>query len=346
MNKFDITEFDEEKVSEKDLRIYYDFFTEILKEFRPDDPTRPYDKFKKQILNYSDSYKIKRWVIWEDEIIIAYIIMYVQLEGENRHITDVDIFVRKEWRSKGIAKILLKKLYDETLKENCTMMEFSTFSTVHSGTEFLKIIGAKLGSTEHVNQLKLEDIDMVLMDKWIERAKERASDYELELWKNEYPEDKIDSFVKLYNDFWNSVPLDDLEYKHENISAKWLKNGLEASIKRGWEDWIMVARHKPTNVLAGFTHVVYTGFIKELINQDDTGVAKEHRNKGLGRLLKASMIKLIKEEMSEIKFVRSENAVSNKTMLNINFEMGFKPYYSEAYWQIKVQKVKEYLEKR
>jgi len=89
--------------------------------------------------------------------------------------------------------------------------------------------------------------------------------------------------------------------------------------------------------------MIYTGFNKELINQDDTGVAKEYRNKGLGRWLKAVMIKLIIKELLEIKTVRSENAVSNKPMLNINFEMGFKTYYSESYWQIKVEKVKSTL---
>ena len=344
MKENKIERFDEQKANEKELQAYYDFFSEILKEAHPDDPPRPYEKFKKQILNYSDSTKINRWVIWENGVIISYAIMYLQLEGENLDQTDVDIFVRKKWRRKGTGMILLRKLYEESINENCSIMNFSTLSTMPSGIAFLQKINARLGSTEHINQLKIEDIDMDLMNEWIKKVKERASNYELELWRDGFPDDKIASFVKLYNDFWNSVPLDDLEYKPENISSQKLKNGMDANVRKGWKSWLLVAIHKTTKEPVGFTHMIYTGFNKELINQDDTGVAQEYRNKGLGRWLKAVMIKLIIKELLEIKTVRSENAVSNKPMLNINFEMGFKPYYSESYWQIKVEKIKKYLD--
>ena len=128
MKKHEIVKFNEQKASESDLKAYYDFFSEILKEAHPNDPPRPYQKFKKQILNYSDSMRINRWIIWENGVIIAYVIMYIHLEGENMDQTDVDIFVRKKWRRKGIGMILLGKLYEETINENCTIMNFSTLS--------------------------------------------------------------------------------------------------------------------------------------------------------------------------------------------------------------------------
>ena len=343
MKNYKTDRFDAQKATESELKAYYDFFMKILEEARPDDPKRPYEKFKKQILNHSESVTVKRWVIREDELITAYIILYFQKEGENKHVTEGDIFVLPELRRKGIGTFLLKKMYEEATKENCTMIDFSEFSTCSSGSEFLKEIGAKLGCTEHINQLKIADIDMKLMDEWIAKANERAEDYELEFWQNEIPEERMDSFLKLYNDFWNSVPLDDLEYEYEELSAERMRNGIKATVKKGWQIRTITAIHKPTQTPAGFTQTIFTGFNNEMLNQDDTGVAKEHRNKGLGRLLKAAMIKKIKEEMPSIKMIRSENAASNKPMLNINYQMGFKPYYSESYWQIKTDKLKEYL---
>ena len=48
--------------------------------------------------------------------------------------------------------------------------------------------------------------------------------------------------------------------------------------------------------------------------------------------------------MSQIEKIRSENATSNDPMLNINIAMGLKSVFSESYWQIKMDKVRKYLD--
>jgi GNAT superfamily N-acetyltransferase len=343
MKNYNIEFFNIQKAEDKELHEFHDFYSEIIRECMPDDPPRDYDKFKQHMLNPSRSIELRRWIIRNENMILAYALLMLQKEGENKHIADVDIYVRKPWRKKGMGWQLLAKLYDEAVKENCSMLEFGTFSTVPDGAGFLNRIKAKLGSTEHVNELILKDMDLDLMDDWIRKTEERAADYELELWIDEYPENRLKDFAVLYNDFWNSIPMDDLEYEYENHSPERILNGLNACLKRGWKSWMYVAIHKPSDKPVGFTHVVYTGFNEKMLNQDDTGVLKEHRNKGLGRWMKAAMIQLIRKELPQIEKIRSENATSNDPMLKINFAMGFKPVYSESYWQIKTDRVKEYL---
>jgi len=343
MKEYKVELFDEQKASEGELKAYYDFFMQILAEARPDEPRRPYDKFIKQVLIHSDSLLIKRWVIWDNEQIIAYAIIYKTLDGENQHFPEVDIFVLPKWRCKGLGKMMLNKLHEEGLKENCTMFEFSTFSNTPSGSEFLNSIGADNCITENVNQMLIADLDMDLMDKWIAKAGERAADYEIELWMDKYPEKELKKFIKLYNNFWNSIPVGSLDYEYEELTPVRLKNELSSKIERGWKNWSMVARHKKTGAYAGFTNIMYTGFNPEMLNQGNTGVAQEHRNKGIGRWLKAFLIRHIIKEMPEIKKVRSENANTNRAMLNINEQMGFKLLYSESYWQIKLEDVAKYL---
>jgi len=86
-----------------------------------------------------------------------------------------------------------------------------------------------------------------------------------------------------------------------------------------------------------------TGFNPEMINQGNTGVAIDHRNRGLGRWLKAALIKHVLSEMPKVTKIRSENDVTNEPMLNINNQMGFKPIYSESYWMITTLDVNKYL---
>ena len=343
MREYKIVRYNEQQANEKELRAYYDFFMEILAEARPDEPKRPYDKFIKQVLVHSKSMLIKRWVIWENEQIIAYAIIYKTLDGENQHFPEVDVFVLPLFRRKGIGRLMLAKLNEECIKLNCTKLEFSTFSNTPCGSEFLSAIGAEKCTTEYVNQMLVKDLDMKLLDEWIARASERATDYEIELWVNEYPETELEGFTKLYNDFWNSIPTGSLDYEYEELTPERVKNEMDSKNKRGWKNWIMVAKHKISGEYAGFTSLLYTGFNPEMLNQGNTGVAIKHRNKGLGRWLKAALIKRVLSEIREVKKIRSENDVTNKPMLNINNQMGFKPIYSESYWQITTEEVNKYL---
>ena len=343
MKEYKIEKYNEQKASEKELRAYYDFFMQILAEARPDEPKRPYDKFIKQVLVHSKSMLIKRWVIWDEGKIIAYAIIYKTLDGENQHFPEVDIFVLPEFRRQGIGNKMLAKLNEECIKLNCTKLEFSTFSNTPCGSEFLSAIGAEKCTTEYVNQMLVKNLDLKLMDAWTLKASERASDYEINLWEDEYPKNELEGFTKLYNDFWNSIPVGSLDYEYEELSPERLENEMNSKIRRGWKNWIMIAKHKVTGDYAGFTSLIFTGFNPEMLNQGNTGVAIKHRNKGLGRWLKATLLKHVLKEMPEVKKIRSENDTTNKPMLNINNQMGFKPIYSESYWQVTTEKVDEYL---
>lgn len=346
MKKHKIDEFDTQKVNDHELKAYYDFFMELLSEARPNDKKRPYEKFKQQILNVSNTLKVKHWVIWDNDKIAAYGMLFIYLEGENSHIVDADLFTLPKYRNQGMADQILVKLYEYCQQNKLTIMEFSTFSTTPSGSVYLKQLGAKLGKTENVYRLFLNEIDPNLIQNWISRAKERSQDYELELWENETSTEKIEQYITLYNDFVNSEPMGDLDYEEEEYTVERLQEDIAVNTRKGWIHWLLVARHKPSDTLAGFTEIVYTGFDKEMLLQFGTGVLQKHRNKGLGRWLKAEMIELIKAKMPDIKWIRSHNATINKAMTKINEELGFRVESFEEYWHISTDEVGKYLKKK
>jgi GNAT superfamily N-acetyltransferase len=64
--------------------------------------------------------------------------------------------------------------------------------------------------------------------------------------------------------------------------------------------------------------------------QGGTAVDPTHRNKGLGRWLKAAMLQRLLDERPEVANVDTWNAGSNEPMLAINVALGFRPvkYYN------------------
>ncbi|MBN2461466.1 MAG: GNAT family N-acetyltransferase [Candidatus Cloacimonetes bacterium] len=334
---------DPDFMDEQLLKKYLDLFNELQSETYSDDPPRTYEQFVRYLRNVSDSEKVYRWLAVVKGNILGDACCFINKEGENRHIAYVNIQVGKNYRQKGIGKALLQHVVEKIQNDGIEIIDFMTVNKPKAGSIFLHRMGAQIGQTNHINQLEIADLDYTLMDNWITRGRQANRDFQLEFWKNEYPEDRIAAYVKLYNEFWNSVPMDELEYRWENISEKWLRDSLRAILAKGWEYWLLVARNKVNSELAGFTTLIYTGYRRDLMNQDDTGVAERYRNRGLGRWLKAVMIKKLILEKPYIRIVRTENALSNGPMLRINQEMGFRNYLTEEIWQIRLQAIVDYL---
>jgi GNAT superfamily N-acetyltransferase len=112
---------------------------------------------------------------------------------------------------------------------------------------------------------------------------------------------------------------------------------------RGDQRWTMYVRERASGEFAGFTEVMWNPNRPDLANQGATAVWPIYRNKGLGRWLKAAMLKKVLCDRPQVKRVRTGNADSNAEMLRINEELGFKPYQSQTFWQVETDKVLAYL---
>jgi GNAT superfamily N-acetyltransferase len=75
-----------------------------------------------------------------------------------------------------------------------------------------------------------------------------------------------------------------------------------------------------------------------------TGVMREYQGRGLGRWLKAAMLEKVLRDRPQVKWVRTGNADANAPMLKINQELGFKPFFSNCFWQIATERVITYLQ--
>jgi mycothiol synthase len=197
-----------------------------------------------------------------------------------------------------------------------------------------KRAGMKLAYREKVSRLMFGEIDWALMASWIERAAERASDYELLFLPSPIAEEHLQAYCDVMF-VMNSAPQEDYVEDEDEIMTPEIWRDLESKFGVRGEREILtyVARHKPSGKFAGFTTVAHKRLQPDLVEQWDTGVDSDHRNKGIGRWVKAAMAFELRKRYPTIRRIDTENAGSNAPMLGINIEMGFKPILIQNVWQ-------------
>jgi GNAT superfamily N-acetyltransferase len=336
--------FDPQTAGDADWQALNVFDNVFRAETWPDDPSKPLEETIQDRRSVPSFVNVVQWVVWSDnhdEIWASANIGTLETE-HNRHLAEYWIGVVPTMRRRGIARQLLKDIARVAGERNRRLMIASTGSVVPAGKTFMERLGAKPGLESRVNQLNIADLDRDLMRDWQERAKERAIGYELGMWIGPYREAELEA-IKTMMEVMNTAPKDDLDVEDFTWTVEQVRQMEESLAGRKVERWTVYARHVESGELAGYTDVYWNPNHPEMLGQGDTGVVPQHRNKGLGRWLKAAMIEKVLQDRSQVAHVRTGNANSNVPMLRINHEMGFKPYRSWTVWQVELEKIDAYL---
>jgi mycothiol synthase len=346
MAMIDLKRFNPETASHEEFVAVNKYGNLLRAESRPDNPPRSLESTIKSMKTWKNFPKVDvhLWYIWKGSDIIASFGGNVSFYDENRHLMGGDINVLPEHRRKGIATQILPKIVEIAEANNRTLFISGTDSMVPAGHTFAEKLGMDKGLETHTNQLVLADVDKGLLETWITQAKTKAADFELGLWLNEYPENEIEAICKFF-EVMNDAPRGDLQIEDGTIKPEDLRQGETSMNARGIKRWVLYARHK-SGELAGFTETYFDPENPENLGQGNTGVVPKYRGHGLGRWLKAVMIQKVFAERPIVKRIRTGNADSNKHMLAINHDLGFKPYIAETVWQIEVEKLKVYISKK
>lgn len=315
---------------------------EIRLERFPDDPPVPLDEDRIRWRNVPEVIRVAGWLGWDDGRLVAEAHTEMLLTDENRHLLEFMILVKRDRRRQGWARRLLAEVADYAARENRSLLMSFTFSSVPAGDAFLRRTGAEVGLETHTNQLDIADLNRELLPLWQQRAADRATDYELVLWTDGYPEESLEQVARVW-DAMNRAPRGSLQMEDFHFTAEHVRDFARSDRERGNETWSIVARERATGELAGFTEVSWHPNRPQIVQQRGTGVLAAHQNRGLGRWIKAAMLEKILRERPQVKYVRTGNADSNAPMLKINHELGFKPYVSHSVWQVPLERVQTYL---
>lgn len=192
-----------------------------------------------------------------------------------------------------------------------------------------------LGSTS--STLRVAELDRGLVDRWIKRRGDRAAGYSLVRWIGPCPEDLLKSFAQL-RDAMETAPKGDLDLTVEWSPAS-IRAAEDAHVRCNHRNLVLCARDDATGELVALTDVLAPQGRRTLAFQEDTVVRPDHRNRGLGRWVKAEMLRWLASEEPRLEQIVTWNATENAAMRGINTELGFVPGDTWTEWQFSVDEM-------
>lgn len=330
-----ITPLDVAGASEDERRAAYALFEADERELFPHDRPPPYGEWLEQRTSTLSFRRDRLWIATApgagggDGELVGYAETGEDLSN-NTHVTGGWIHVVPTHRRRGIGTQLLRTVVEHARAHGRTSLlthalERDGAGHSHNGAAsgFLARYGLTPRIREHVNRLRVADIDRALLESWVTKASERASDYELVGWDGPTPEDRIERVARLL-ELINTAPTEDLDWEYQRYTPERVRERERELANRGEPWWTLTAVHKPTGEPVAYTHLYFSKWREELARQGGTAVDPAHRDKGIGRWIKAANLIRLLDERPAVERVDTGNAGSNDAMLNINHAIGFR----------------------
>lgn len=312
------------------LRELSDYYVIVEAEDMPEDPPTPLEMRIADWRHVSSHYPVFRWILRDDDGIAAVAVAAYDVD-QNLENGFGRIHVDPEKRGRGYGRAVATPMLD-LLEENGRKRFETSIKKDEPAETLARGLGLERVYEEKRSRLSIPDLDRDLMDSWVARAAERASDYELVYYQSPIPDEIVQKFCDLAF-VMNTAPREDYVTEDEIMTPeKWRETESNVIDSKG-QLHNLIAVHQPSGDFAGYTQINTQDLQPDLAWQWDTGVNPEHRNQGLGRWLKAAMIERIIAQHPDVTRVDTFNAGSNEPMLNINVAMGFRPIHISDGWQ-------------
>lgn len=330
-----IEPFDASSASEDDLRALYDLNVTEHEELWSEDPVTPWEKWRKEVTTSVSWHKPLRWVAWDDDrtSVLGVSFLGLGFTETNRDKAAIEVYVRPEARKGGTARALLRPAVERAIAEGRVLLNGGGV-TDSSASSFSEHLGGERKITERKSRMVLADLDRSMVEEWVVRAKERAEGYSILAWDGPVPDEYLEKFVNLTM-VMNTAPRDDLDMEDWIHTPERHREGEQRAIDNGNTWWTLVVRHDESDELVGYTEFVFPPHAPEAAWQEATAVDPTHRDKGIGRWLKATNALRLLDEKPEVRYVDTWNAYSNAPMLGINIAMGFEVVKSFSEYQVR-----------
>lgn len=304
----------------------------MLAEEVPDDPPLLVEDAIRRMRNLPSTSRQHVWVLRQGRRIVAEATLgWADLES-NRKSAGIGVSVEPHLRRRGIGTRLLALAVARSRRAMRPLLFSHSSGRLPAGAAFLRRFGFKQALETHLNQLAVEHLDRALIARWLTAGPERAAGYVVELWDGPVPEQWLAAFADLYS-VMNTIPRGELKVEDTVVTPRMIREGEAFLFANASRRLIACVRHAASGTLVGFTELMWNPKRATIVWQQNTGVVVAHRNKGLGRWLKAANMEAMLRANPAARFVRTGNADSNAPMLAINRQMGFAPFIPMIVWQ-------------
>ncbi|MEP6651282.1 MAG: GNAT family N-acetyltransferase [Lapillicoccus sp.] len=167
-------------------------------------------------------------------------------------------------------------------------------------------------------------------------ALSRAGGYELVRVAGALSDDLLDAYVETVAAI-NDAPQDDMELEDEVHGPDRIRYYERTQELRGMRLYRVLVRYRQTGRIAGHTVVAVEGDRPHLAEQHDTTVVPTHRGHRLGLLVKADMMRWLREAEPWLRSITTQNAESNNHMIAVNDRLGYVTLGRVLFYQREVE---------
>lgn len=248
-----------------------------------------------------------------------------------KHILYANMAVIGPWRRQGIGKRFLRETVAEMEPNGCTVL--TLHSSEPDGQAFIEWFGAELKQVERISRLYFNKVDWAQLERWEGELATRAPGTRLELYPDRLPEAFLAEYCPARSEMMNLMPFDDLDHGDMEMSPEDFEKMYERLAIDRSEHHTYISR-EPDGRISGITDVSWSPEEPGVVWQWFTGVHPDFRGRGLGKVLKAAMLRYVNERYDGLKWVSTGNSATNGSMLAINERMGFREHKRYHSYQI------------
>ncbi|RJF71212.1 MULTISPECIES: GNAT family N-acetyltransferase [Deinococcus] len=297
----------------------------------PDDPPLLPEKEALSLTHLTPGERAEHFVIWDGLMAKAWGSLSFDTT-QNLHVAHARLFVHPRCRREGLATALRGELEQVARREGRSTVTFGTSSRAPAGEAFAQQLHAQPALPMKVSRLDIPSVSQELLRAWQVRP---ANDpYTLHVWTR-IPEAHLERMADMMM-VMNTAPKGDLDMEDWVITPEMIRAWEGMIAEAGEVRYLMAVEDSRSGQLDGYTEVFWDAERSALVYQGATAVRPAARGLGLGKWLKAAMLRHVQEHCPGARWIRTNNANVNEAMLGINVSMGFEPWAQFTEWQLKL----------
>ena len=313
-----VEEFRVAEASRSDLRACYDITESVYNADRPDEPIPPFDAVVK-LWSQPTWFPLGRRRFWVartgDGQIAGFAPAYFP-EAENGNVAVLDLRVDPDLRRRGIGTAMLRSILPELAREERDLIAGWGLVGDGDGDQWTRSLGfARVQAALH-QRLEIAEADPL---RWQVPA---PSGYRTERWIGAAPDELVGSFARARSAIVDA-PHGDSSFDDPVWTVERVRENEADSARRGAELRTVVAVSEQDESVAALTELEFRPDTPDCGYQYDTAVLAGHRGHGLGRFIKAEMLRWVLPDHPAITRVTTSTAADNVFMQRVNEQIGF-----------------------
>ena len=322
------------------------FKTRMHECFTPNDPREPKEKRKQGLILAVESKEVvfEYFTLKEksdlNTVFGIFIVSSFHPENPsyeaNAALLMSEISLLPEYRNKGVAKELMNYIYEHAKSKNKYVIISNT--NEKSSTDFIKHVGGIVAQTKIESRAYLKNIDWNMINEWIENGEKKNPNSKIEFFET-VPDSLMSTYLTMFNETMNQIPKDEFAMEELTLDKKAIRDHEMGNTS------LIALCMEPNGDISSLTELTHSPTKKQSVRQGFTSTVDKYRGRGLGKWVKAIMLRKAKNEFDGVEYISTHNVTSNAPMLHINNKIGFKAH-KEAYdLQITVDQLGKYLNK-